>query len=72
MSVTDNLLLGQKGRPYDVLDHRQRRDAAKKMLEVLAIDADPDCAVERLPLGTRQLIEISRALALGRAADRDG
>ena len=65
MSVTDNLLLGQKGRPYDVLDRRRRRAAATKMLEELAIDVDPDCAVEHLPLGTRQLIEISRALAQG-------
>jgi len=64
MSVTDNLLLGQKGRAYDLLDHRRRRDAARKILEVLAIDTDPDCPVELLPLGTRQLIEVSRALAL--------
>jgi ABC-type sugar transport system ATPase subunit len=64
MSVTDNLLLGQKGRPYDIVDHRRRRDAARKILEGLAIDVDPDCAVELLPLGTRQLLEVSRALAL--------
>jgi len=64
MSVTDNLLLGQAGRAYHLIDRRRRRAAAAKMLERLAIDADPDAAVERLPLGTRQLIEIARALAL--------
>jgi ribose transport system ATP-binding protein len=64
MSVTDNLLLGRAGRFYDWIDRRERGEAARAMLAALSIEVDPDAAVESLPLGTRQLIEIARALAL--------
>jgi ribose transport system ATP-binding protein len=64
-SVCDNLLLAERGRPWDWLRPARRRQRARAMLDRLELDVDPDQPVEALPLATRQLLEIVRALASG-------
>ena len=63
MSVADNLFLGEQLgllSPARRSEHRQR---ARRLLERLELDIDVDTPVEQLALGTRQLLEIARALA---------
>ena len=59
MSVADNLLLGRPGL------WAQRDDArVEAALTSMGLDVSPNVLVETLPLVTRQLVEIARALAL--------
>jgi ribose transport system ATP-binding protein len=61
MSVTDNLLLGARDGALWLSPRARRRDA-ERLLAAFELDVDPDRRVESLPLSTRQLLEIARAL----------
>jgi ribose transport system ATP-binding protein len=61
MSVTDNLLLSERGGAWAWL-RRDRNERARAMLQRMDLDVDPRLLVESLPLATRQLLEIARAL----------
>jgi len=63
MSVADNIFLG-RARCWGgmVLESRQREEA-RALLAPLGIDLDPSRPVEELPIGTRQLVEIAKALS---------
>ncbi|HWA74213.1 MAG TPA: sugar ABC transporter ATP-binding protein [Polyangiaceae bacterium] len=63
LSVTDNLLLSQPGRPWAVVSRRSARAEARKLLSWAGLELDPDAAVETLPFSVRQLLEIGRAMA---------
>jgi ABC-type sugar transport system ATPase subunit len=62
LSVAENIVLGQVG--AGVLRHarRTRRRAAELLAEVGLDDVDPEAPVDELSIGTRQLVEIARAL----------
>lgn len=60
MSVVDNLFLG---RDRWWLRRAERRRQARTLLARVGLDADPDRAVEELPLEARQRVEIAKALA---------
>jgi len=62
-SVADNLLLGEIGSMWGLLDQRRRHRRARKVLAEMDLDIDPAQKLESLPLATRQLVEIARALA---------
>jgi ABC-type sugar transport system ATPase subunit len=62
LSVTDNLLLGQRGALFGRLDSGARRAQARAWLQAVDLDVDPDVSVEELSLSQRQLVEIARAL----------
>lgn len=64
MSVADNLLLGNDDGPLFGLSSARRATArARAVLRGAAIDVDPTAMVATLPLATRQLLEIEKALA---------
>lgn len=65
LSVTDNILLGEPGSALGWFHTAERREQARRHLSAAGIDADPDALVESLPLATRQLVEVARALARG-------
>jgi ABC-type sugar transport system ATPase subunit len=62
LNVAENLVLGQVG--AGILRHarRNRRRAAELLAKVGLDDVDPDTPVDELSIGTRQLVEIARAL----------
>ena len=65
MTVTQNIFLGREtvaGR-IGMLDTRTMRREARRLLRLLDVELDPDTAVRRLSLASRQVIEIVRALA---------
>jgi ABC-type sugar transport system ATPase subunit len=65
MSVGDNLLLGDPGSAWAWLRRGERRERALALLRNLDLDVDPDRPLDELPLATRQLVEIARALGSG-------
>lgn len=62
MSVADNLTIGEAGAPFGLVSRRRQDERARAVLAALHLDVAPSAVVERLPIGTRQLIEIARAL----------
>ena len=63
MSVVDTLFLGERCPLWSYWSSRSRVHAAERVLFELSLDVDPMQRVETLPLATRQMIEIARALA---------
>lgn len=54
-----NTVLSRKAKIYS---HRQQRDIALKVMDTLHLDLDLDVRVEQLPVASKQLIAIARAL----------
>ena len=64
MGVGDNIVLTRepKGRT-GLIDDREVRRRARIALARLGADIDPDRLVEELPVGSRQLVEIAKAIS---------
>ena len=62
LTVAENIVLGQVGAGFLRHARHARRRAAELLAEVGLEDVDPDTAVDELSIGTRQLVEIARAL----------
>ncbi len=63
MTVADNLALGDEGAPWGLVSRPRREARAREVLATVGLEVEPAAVVERLALGTRQLVEIARALA---------
>ncbi|MBE7560276.1 L-arabinose ABC transporter ATP-binding protein AraG [bacterium] len=63
MSVAENLLLGRMPHRWGWLRSRALFSAARAQLVRLGEAIDPACAVRRLPIAHRQMVEIAKALA---------
>ena len=64
LTIGENLLLGREGGgAIGWLDRRKERRLAEQMLSDAGIDADPSVAAENYPIGTRQTVEIAKALS---------
>ena len=62
MSVADNLFLGQPLAHRGLVRDGEQRRQARALLGQLGIELDVRRAVEDLPIGTQQLVEIAKAL----------
>ncbi|MDQ0474019.1 sugar ABC transporter ATP-binding protein [Labrys wisconsinensis] len=64
LSVSENLFIGNRPRPFGRVDWKGRRARARALLEgELDSAIDPDAPVESLSIGQRQLVEIAKAIA---------
>ena len=63
MTVAENLALPRPGSMFRITSAKEEERAARSILASMDLDVDPSALVETLPLATRQLIEIARALA---------
>lgn len=64
LSVEDNIMLGREVHRYGWLNRAEQRDRVLQALEVLDHpELHPDTLVSTLSPGTRQLVELARALA---------
>jgi ABC-type sugar transport system ATPase subunit len=62
LSVAENIVLGEVGTGFLRHARRAKRRAAELLAKVGLEDVDPDASVDELSIGTRQLVEIARAL----------
>jgi rhamnose transport system ATP-binding protein len=63
VSVEENLLMGHLPAIRGIVNKRQLRAAATKMLERVGLDrVDPGMLVSDLPVATRQMVEIAKVL----------
>jgi rhamnose transport system ATP-binding protein len=66
LSVAENIALGgEGGGAWSRIDHRRRRQDARRLLERLGSAVDPDAPVRGLRMAEQQLVEIARALGAG-------
>jgi len=64
LSIGQNLLLGrEEGGVLGWLDRRKEKRLAERMLAEAEIHADPAVPAEAYPIGTRQAVEIAKALS---------
>ncbi|MGN9810193.1 sugar ABC transporter ATP-binding protein [Micromonospora sp. BQ11] len=63
LSITENMFAGRElRRARHFVDRAGQRRRTREVLRRLGLDVDPSTAVEELPIGQRQLVEIGRAL----------
>ncbi len=66
LPVEDNVMLGMEPRVYGLRDRAAIRSRAHEALEMLGYGSlDTRVRVSALPIATRQIVEIARALAVG-------
>jgi ABC-type sugar transport system ATPase subunit len=64
MSVADNIFLGRpRTGPAGLVDDPTQRSEARRLLDQFGMAIEADRLVEQFPIGTRQLIEIAKALS---------
>jgi len=63
LTVAENIFLGREPRRLGVINRRELTLKTTEILKRLELDISPSERVGRLPLGTRQLVEIGRALS---------
>jgi len=64
LSVAENIYLAREPHRWGWVDTRRLRELARKQLERLKVDIDPDAEVRRLSVAQRQMVEIAKALSL--------
>ena len=64
LSVTENMFLGREMVGKMTLDNRKMRQEARRILDDLKIDIDPDQIVGDLPVSKQQMVEIAKALSI--------
>lgn len=65
MSVAENLFLGHLPQRLGIVNRRALADAARKQLQLVGEDIEPDTKLGKLSLGQRQMVEIAKALTRG-------
>lgn len=63
LSVTENMFLGREIIRGGVLDNTAMRKEAKRILDQLKIEIDPDTVVGDLAVSKQQMVEIAKALS---------
>jgi ABC-type sugar transport system ATPase subunit len=63
MSVADNIFLGRPLTWHGFVSDKRQKAETKKLLDQFGLQADPDCAVDQLPIALKQMVEIAKALA---------
>ena len=65
MSVAENLFLGHLPQTCGLVNRRALAAAARRQLELIGEDLDPETKLGTLSLGQRQMVEIAKALTRG-------
>ncbi|EKK03414.1 sugar ABC transporter ATP-binding protein [Rhodopirellula baltica SH28] len=63
LSVAENLFLGREPSRFGLLDRAELRRTASSWLDRVGLSVSPDAPVGPLPIASKQLIEIARALS---------
>ncbi|MET0773356.1 MAG: sugar ABC transporter ATP-binding protein [Candidatus Limnocylindrales bacterium] len=62
LTVAENISLGRVPNRRGIVDWRAMRVRARRILDQLQVDIDPDATVGSLRIGERQIVEIARSL----------
>ncbi|WP_026560684.1 sugar ABC transporter ATP-binding protein [Bacillus sp. J37] len=65
MSIVDNMFLGkEKKNKLGLIDKKAMVKIAKEKLQMLGLDIDPSTLIKDISIGSRQLVEIAKALLM--------
>lgn len=65
MSIVDNMFLGkEKKNKFGLIDKKAMVEIAKEKLQMLGLDIDPNTLIKDISIGSRQLVEIAKALLM--------
>ncbi len=65
MSVTENIILGQKSSKEPLLNLANAEKKIRELSKIYSLEVDPKAIVEQLPMGIRQRVEIIKSLYRG-------
>ncbi|MFC0012849.1 multiple monosaccharide ABC transporter ATP-binding protein [Devosia nitrariae] len=63
LSIAENIFLGNERARNGVIDWHEVRSGARKLLDMVGLNEDPETLVTHLGTGKQQLVEIAKALA---------
>lgn len=65
MSIVDNMFLGkEKKNKFGLIDKKAMVEIAQEKLQMLGLDIDPNTLIKDISIGSRQLVEIAKALLM--------
>ncbi|WP_238625408.1 sugar ABC transporter ATP-binding protein [Aggregatilinea lenta] len=65
LTVYENIFLGREHKTFGaIINRRSMRRTAQKLMFDLGLDIDPNCPINQMRVGQRQLVEIAKALNL--------
>ena len=62
LTVAENILLGHEPARAGVIDRTRFREAARRSLDEVGLEIDPDRRVDRLGIAEQQMVEVAKAL----------
>jgi ribose transport system ATP-binding protein len=62
LTVAENILLGHEPGRAGVIDRTRLREAARRSLDEVGMDIDPNRRVDRLGIAEQQMVEVAKAL----------
>jgi ABC-type sugar transport system ATPase subunit len=63
-SIAENIFAGRLHNRMGFVDWKALHASARKLMKELGVDIDPAARLGRYPIGTRQLVEIAKAISL--------
>ena len=63
LTVAENMFLGRESRRLGFVDQKKMNQDAKKILDQLQMDIDPETVMRKLSVSKQQMIEIAKALS---------
>ncbi|MDR2792196.1 MAG: sugar ABC transporter ATP-binding protein [Treponema sp.] len=64
LSVAENIYLNREIAAFGITDRKRQNGKAKKYLDALELDVDPDTPVRELPVSKQQMVEICKTLSM--------
>ncbi|MDR0706283.1 MAG: sugar ABC transporter ATP-binding protein [Treponema sp.] len=64
LSVAENIYLNREISTLGITDRKKQNREAKKYLDALELDVDPDTPVKELPVSKQQMVEICKTLSM--------
>jgi ABC-type sugar transport system ATPase subunit len=65
LSVADYIYLGREPRQFIFLNERKKRDLARKQLNSIGVEIEPNTKMRELSVSSIQMIEIAKAISYG-------
>ena len=63
LTVAENMFLGREKSKFGYIQQKEMNRAAKKILDKLKIEIEPDTVLRKLPMSKQQMVEIAKALS---------
>lgn len=63
LTVAQNIFIGREFSKRGIINEKKQKEEAKKILDKLHVDIDPNEKINKLPVSKQQMVEIAKALS---------